>query len=649
MSTESTTAPMTQELSELATPSVTKQASFIYDPLLAACQSELSLSATNDDSSAEEFVRTISCEETLGQLMESHPSVEQRQAEQTTESAADPGGTQPVSTMASSEERVMPLTMPPEPQEGNTEYKLKLVNPTADRLVHLATQMKWRLAEGEGEAVYEIGVADDGEMTGLSQSDMDASLQTLRTIAASVGAHVTILRTRDPVAGFGCVAEVHVRRVPDDQQFIDLRVAMLGSADAGKSTLLGVLTTGELDNGRGRARLNLFRHRHEIESGHTSSIGSEILGFDSQGQVVNYHVSYGVCTREEICERSSKIVTFVDLAGHERYLRTTVFGLTSRPPDYATLVVSAVAGLCGTALEHFGLAHELQLSVFIVITQIDICNRATLLRTLEEITSLLKSPKYKKVPSIVGCLDDVMLLAPQAQDSSVVPIFMLSSVSGKNLNLLKAFLNLLPPKSNSDQLATQPIDFVIEETFDVAGTGVVVGGMLKQGSVQVGDRLLLGPDANGAFNPVTIRTIHRNRVPYRFLKAGQAASFCLDGIQSHDVRLGQAIVASELRPKACWEFKAELFVTQHPTKIAANFQGLAHIGNVRQTVSILHIDPEAVAKGEKGLAVLRFQRQPEFIRVGASILIRSAHGKCIGHIVSINPIDAPGATQQSTP
>ena len=54
---------------------------------------------------------------------------------------------------------------------------------------------------------------------------------------------------------------------------------------AGKSTLLGVLTQGERDNGRGSARLNLFRHLHEIQSGQTSSISHEILGFNGQGEV----------------------------------------------------------------------------------------------------------------------------------------------------------------------------------------------------------------------------------------------------------------------------------------------------------------------------------------------------------------------------
>lgn len=68
-------------------------------------------------------------------------------------------------------------------------------------------------------------------------------------------------------------------------QFVDIRVAVIGNVDAGKSTLLGVLTHGEFDNGRGRARLNLFRHLHEIQSGRTSSISHEILGFDNHGEV----------------------------------------------------------------------------------------------------------------------------------------------------------------------------------------------------------------------------------------------------------------------------------------------------------------------------------------------------------------------------
>lgn len=40
-----------------------------------------------------------------------------------------------------------------------------------------------------------------------------------------------------------------------------------------------------------------------------------------------------------ICRQSSKVITFVDLAGHEKYLKTTVFGMTGHLPDFCMLMV----------------------------------------------------------------------------------------------------------------------------------------------------------------------------------------------------------------------------------------------------------------------------------------------------------------------
>lgn len=108
-------------------------------------------------------------------------------------------------------------------------------------------------------------------------------------MADRLGASLTIIRERVIDNGTTEVrksAEVLVRKVPDDQVYIEARLAVLGSVEAGKSTLIGVLTQNELDNGRGKARLNLFRHLHEIQTGHTSSINHEILGFNNQAQVI---------------------------------------------------------------------------------------------------------------------------------------------------------------------------------------------------------------------------------------------------------------------------------------------------------------------------------------------------------------------------
>ena len=88
----------------------------------------------------------------------------------------------------------------------------------------------------------------------------------------------------------------------DTYRFIESH--SLFPVDAGKSTMLGVLVKGNLDDGRGKARVNLFRHKHEIESGRTSSVGMEIMGFDTFGEVVASTVPGRKLSWEEIGKRS---------------------------------------------------------------------------------------------------------------------------------------------------------------------------------------------------------------------------------------------------------------------------------------------------------------------------------------------------------
>lgn len=75
----------------------------------------------------------------------------------------DETDTETFSSDSESFDKMLDNHLPPEPQFGNIEYKLKLINPTKQRLDHLVTQLKWRLNEGNGEAIYEIGVTDSGK------------------------------------------------------------------------------------------------------------------------------------------------------------------------------------------------------------------------------------------------------------------------------------------------------------------------------------------------------------------------------------------------------------------------------------------------------------------------------------------------------
>ncbi|XP_067272303.1 GTP-binding protein 2b [Pseudorasbora parva] len=534
-----------------------------------------------------------------------------------------------------------PPFLPPEAEEGNIEYKLKLVNPTQYRFEHLATQLKWRLQEGRGEAVYQIGVEDNGLLVGLTEEDMKASLKTLRRMAEKVGADITLLRERevDCDRSRRKIAEVLVRKVPDDQQFLDLRVAVLGNVDSGKSTLLGVLTQGELDNGRGRARLNLFRHLHEIQTGRTSSISFEILGFNSKGEVVNYSDSR---TAEEICESSSKMITFIDLAGHYKYLKTTIFGLTSYCPDFAMLVVGANTGIAGTTREHLGLAMALKVPIFIVVSKVDLCGKSTVEKTVRQLERVLKQPGCNKVPMVVANPDDAVTAAQQfAQSSSVTPIFTLSSVSGENLDLLKVFFNILPPLSNSkeqEELMQQLTEFQVDEIYSVPDVGTVVGGTLYSGVCREGDRLVVGPTDDGRFLRLKVCSIHRNRSGCRVLRAGQAATLALGNFDRSLLRKGMVMVSPKMNPTICWQFEAAIVLLFHAKTFRRGFQVTVHVGNVRQTATVeCLLGKEELRTGERAVVCFRFLKHPEYLRVGAKLLFREGVTKGIGHVTHLLP------------
>jgi GTPase len=59
-----------------------------------------------------------------------------------------------------------------------------------------------------------------------------------------------------------------------------------------------------------------------------------------------------------------------DLAGHERYLKTTLYGLTSGAPSCVILVIGANAGVIGMSKEHLAVALALSVPIVVCITKV---------------------------------------------------------------------------------------------------------------------------------------------------------------------------------------------------------------------------------------------------------------------------------------
>ncbi|KAJ0184158.1 hypothetical protein K1T71_000581 [Dendrolimus kikuchii] len=431
-------------------------------------------------------------------------------------------------------------SLPPEPRFGNVEYKLQLVSLCERRFQHLVTQLKWRLRSGGGSCVYVVGVRDCGALVGLRPRPLRSSLHSLTRMARALDATLTHVTARR-VAPHRAVAEVYIRKLADPQQSVELRVAVMGANEAGKSTLIGVLTQGELDNGRGSARLNMFRHLHEVKSGRTSSLSHEILGFDAQGNVVNYGCSE-LMTAERIGERSAKLVSFLDLAGYSKYQRTTVHGLTGYSPHYAMVVISATAGITSITVEHIDLLLALDLPFFAVITKCEVAsvqvqhivnkmegilaqaNKKPLLITDENLARNCVAPQKLILDTIDSKAEE------EQSELEEIPVFPVSCVKGIGLNSLHAYLLALQPPAVEVQPKPddESCEFQIDEIFHVDdSTGPVVGGLLVKGELCEGDNLIMGPLESGSFVPVHVRSIYRNRVACARALRGQCASLGL--------------------------------------------------------------------------------------------------------------------------
>ena len=506
-----------------------------------------------------------------------------------------------------------------------------------DRLTHLTTQLLWRLQQScpyhtgsatlelvvpqlpdvgvalDGQlklakllpgleasrgALYEIGVADDGTLVGLTKDEMDESLATLRVMAASLGCKVEVLRKlivgeckwEEPSTATKLheklwVAEALVapdltrlttqesdeseRRtakrsgstnhaLPDPKlgplTTDQLRVTLTGPTTSGKSTLLGTLSTGTLDNGHGKSRLNLLKHRHELVSGVTSSVAQELIGY-SEGEILNY-AHDGIESWLDIHDytKDGRLVYLVDSAGHPRYRRTILRGIVGWAPHWTLLCLAAddsettqgvgttasaadILGAAGAGVDlaaaHLDLCLRLGSPLAIVITKLDLASRTSLQRILAKVLSAIK--KTGRLPKIIrpaqantSALDGVSaeeeaavraaledIKDPRSLDS-VVPIILTSAVKGDGVGVLHALLHRLPlpPEPTShDYIGAalnpeQPTSlFHVEDKFSLAASyslatdnhdqetdlGTVVAGYLRFGTLSVGDTAVIGP------------------------------------------------------------------------------------------------------------------------------------------------------------
>lgn len=168
---------------------------------------------------------------------------------------------------------------PPEHFEGNIEYKrhlcseeLKFLDDNYSIRFHqLITQLKYRLNEGNGVAVYYIGVDDDGSFYKLTREERILSLSNLKKMVIFLEVEIKNIVYKENYL------KVVIKNKSVNLLVPEKRILLLGDTETGKTTFISYLVKDKVDTENCKARLYILKHKHEIETGKTSSFNYQYL------------------------------------------------------------------------------------------------------------------------------------------------------------------------------------------------------------------------------------------------------------------------------------------------------------------------------------------------------------------------------------
>ncbi len=513
-------------------------------------------------------------------------------------------------------------------EHGNVEFKLSLspkIHLSPGKRQKLASQMKYRIENGKGKAIYVIGVNDRGEAVGLSRFEFEKTLSVLKVLAAENLASIVSIERYGPEDKL--IGKIVVEKTAKEK--INLVVATAGHVDSGKSSLVGSLVSGIPDNGAGKTRLFLDTLPHEIERGLSAELSYAVYGF-RQGETVKSNNPLNKQERARIVEHCEKIISFVDCVGHEPWLRTTIRGIVGQQIDYGLLTVDLDSGITNITKEHLGVLLAMNIPVIVAVTKIDRFPEERLNSVMEDVERILKY--VGRIPIRIRSKEDIAVVIDKI--NNVTPIILASSVTLEGLDLLDELFKVLPPLKRD---MGKPFLMYIDKVYNIKGVGTVVTGAVKQGVLKEGEELLIGPDKKGEFRSTKALSIETHHLKLHSVKAGFLVGVALRGIPSKDIERGMVLCSSSYggKVRSVKKFLAEVLVLTHPTRIMTGYEPVLHIQTISEAVKIKCLDKPYLKAGDIGKVTMTFKYHPYFIEEGDKFVFREGKTKGIGKVLRI--------------
>ena len=241
----------------------------------------------------------------------------------------------------------------------------------------------------------------------------------------------------------------------------EINVGVVGHIDHGKTTLLSKLTGKFTDT-----------HSEELRRGITIKLGYAETIIYKCGSIFTNKPTEKVkgCI-------PMRYASFIDVPGHEMLMATMLSGAAII--DAAILVIAANEGIKPQTREHFMALQAKNVKNIVVIqSKIDLVSKEDALKSHKAIKEFLKGTIAEHAP--------------------IIPVS-----AQQEINLEKIFEFLANVEIPKKDVQSKPI-FLVARSFDVnkPGTipenlkGGVLGGILKQGILKVGDEIEIKPGLN---------------------------------------------------------------------------------------------------------------------------------------------------------
>ena len=301
-------------------------------------------------------------------------------------------------------------------------------------------------------------------------------------------------------------------------------------------------------------------------------------------------------------------VAFVDVPGHERFVRTMLAGVGGI--DCVLLIVAADESVMPQTREHFDICRLLHIPRgIVVLTKSDLADAEMRALVRQEVADLVQGSFLERAP--------------------VVEV---SSITGAGLDDLRAAI-----AAEAKVVGRRPIDgaarLPIDRAFSMRGFGTVVTGTLVSGRIAADAELIVLPQGR----TVKVRGVQVHGHPAAGAMAGQRAAINLGGIEVSDVSRGETLAAAgALSVTRRIDAEIDLLPSAKPLKHGARVRVHNGTAEVLGRVSIAGAAAE-VAPGSAALVRVRFEAPAALTRHDRFIMRAYSPPITIGGGIVLDP------------